>query len=191
MLVLALVLLALPLLVADRLRRLPWFEAGLGHVVRVTLVALFLVFILPDAWEHAGAWSLLAAALGALIPTLAERAGLAEGRVEGVNLLVGQAGLLLHAGFDGMALATSPGASAMAFAVVVHQLPVGLAVIGMQPRGAVLGILSMSAATTIGYLVGHQWLAGMAILPLGLFQAFAGGSLLHFLGHRHEPRPAT
>lgn len=187
MLAAAILLLALPLLVADRLRRLSWFEAALAWVVRVTLVGLFFGFILPDAWEHAGAWSLLTAALGALVPTLAERAGLAEGRVEGVNLLVGQAGLLLHAGFDGMAIATSPGFSAMAVSVLVHQLPVGFAVVGMQPRGALLGVLAMSIATTVGYLVGHEWLAGMAVLPLGLFQAFAGGSLLHFVGHRHAP----
>jgi fatty acid desaturase len=71
--------------------------------------------------------------------------------------------------------------------VLVHQLPVGFAVVGMQPRGALLGVLAMSIATTVGYLVGHEWLAGMAVLPLGLFQAFAGGSLLHFVGHRHAP----
>ena len=137
MLAAAILLLALPLLVADRLRRLSWFEAALAWVVRVTLVGLFFGFILPDAWEHAGAWSLLTAALGALVPTLAERAGLAEGRVEGVNLLVGQAGLLLHAGFDGMAIATSPGFSAMAVSVLVHQLlamALALVILFVLPR---------------------------------------------------------
>ena len=142
--------------------------------------------VLPHAWAEHGAATLAVLAAGAGAPVLVERTSRALApHVDDLALVVGLSGLGLHALLDGAALAPGTGVAA---AVILHRIPVGLAIWWMlRPRhgvrGGVLGIGVLTAATVIGYAVGGE-LAGGHGPGVDLYQAFVGGSLLHVVFHQ-------
>ena len=142
--------------------------------------------VLPHAWAEHGAATLVVLAAGAGAPVLVERTSRALApHVDDLALVVGLSGLGLHALLEGAALAPGTGVAA---AVILHRIPVGLAIWWMlRPRhgvrGGALGIGVLSAATVIGYAVGGE-LAGGHGPGVDLYQAFVGGSLLHVVFHQ-------
>lgn len=174
-------------------------RAALHGFVLVSVVGLILLHVLPHSFELAG-WGVWPVALaGLIVPALAERFDVrSEGRVERVVLLVVALGLGIHALVDGIALVLGDGhdhgGMALAVAVVLHRIPVGLAVWwlirpALGTRFA-LGVLAYIAAVTIlGAALGQHLVALMQTAHIGFVQAFAGGALVHILLHRPDPPP--
>ncbi len=165
----------------------PRASAMLDAAATVLVGGLVLLQILPEALSHGGGMVLAAVAIGALVPAGCGR--LPNGEL-GVVVLATVA-LGLHGLVDGAILATSqePHSQALAEAVVLHSLPVGLAVWratashhGGWVAGAVLGVAV--AAEALGFAAAELVPAGGTSLAVA--QAFVAGSLLHLISHRTE-----
>jgi len=176
---------------------------ALDGFVLVSVGGLVLADVIPHALEHGGGFALPIVLLGLLGPALLER-GLhrAAHHVHTAALLLGLAGLVLHAGIDGLALSGTQGSEIsknLATAVLLHRLPEGLTiwwllrpVYGSRIALATLGLVAGSTAGGMA-LAGHASLAESGAMP-ALIEALVGGSLLHVVIHRphpsvHQPRP--
>jgi uncharacterized membrane protein YraQ (UPF0718 family) len=217
MIFLAISLLSLPLapLLARATARAPVSLALLDGFVFTGLGGLIALHILPESFELAGPWALLAAAIGVFGPGLAEArleraagpsAALAESgtrspsdRAHTGAILLVAFGLGFHALLDGVALASpsvtdTPDARLLALAVVLHRLPLALTLwwllrpaLGL--RFAAGYMVFDAACTTLGYAVGDTGLRLLSNAWLGAFGALVAGSLLHVVIHR--PAPGT
>ncbi len=165
----------------------PRASAMLDAAATVLVGGLVLLQILPEALSHGGGMVLAAVAIGALVPAGCGR--LPNGEL-GVVVLATVA-LALHGLVDGAILATSqePHSQALAEAVVLHSLPVGLAVWratashhGHWVAGVVLGVAVLSEA--LGFAAAELIPVGGSALAVA--QAFVAGSLLHLISHRSE-----
>jgi uncharacterized membrane protein YraQ (UPF0718 family) len=185
------------------LRRIP---GGIGRgffdgFVVVSIGGLVLLHILPHAVAEGGARALGGAFLGVLLPLLTE-ASLDRGvgrRGRNLTLLAGLLGLALHALFDGVALTAGGHDQAhahdqlLALAVVLHRLPVGIAIwwVVTPVFGRKVGVIALAVilgATVLGFFgaeVVHPALKGAG---WAAFQAFVAGALLHVVVGHHEPR---
>ena len=160
--------------------------AALDGFIFVTIGALVLLEALPEAVEAGGIWA-WAFLLGGLFgPNLLERLiHTAARQTHLATLLIGGFGLVLHATADGTALgAGSAHNPLLPLAVILHRLPVGLAVwwllkpsFGNRTAGAMLAL--MVIGTVIGYAAGPQVVAAVDTTALAWFQAFVAGSILH------------
>jgi len=181
--------------VAEKAR---WALATLDGFVLVALGGLILLHVLPHSLELAGVWALVAGIVGLLVPgALHKLLTRRQGKAGPVLVPLALAGLVVHALLDGVALAAPSGEHAgehsemLALAVVLHRLPVGLALWWMSRpawgRLAAFGVLALNAvATVVGATVGASALEGTAGAGLATFQALVAGSLLHVL-FEHSP----
>lgn len=200
LLVLSIVALAAgPLLAAVASRR-PWaVELADGFVV-VAVGGLVVLHVIPSSIEMSGSWALVAALVGLVTPLVFERFELGistrpRGAVVGGLVL---AGVLVHAILDGAAMTEAGHASAaraLAVSVVVHRIPVGLAIwwLVRPSRGlaAALVLLAIEGGGgALGFFFGGHLLEGPLAPHLSLFQAALAGALLHVLAH-HAPSPAA
>jgi zinc transporter ZupT len=154
----------------------------------ITALALL---ILWDTVAEGGVAALGFAALGLAGPLAAEALLHRERGVHLATLAVGVAGLLLHSAADGAALLGGHRGDheALSVAVVLHNVPAGLAIwwlvrtnFGLRAAVAVLALLA--AATAAGY-VGASAVAGVTgTAGFAWLQAFVAGSLLHLTYHR-------
>lgn len=199
-----LVLVLGPILVA-RVRNLRPATVALDAFVVVAIGGLVLIHVLPDSLDRGG-WAALAALVAGLFgPLLAER-GLRPGTTSGAGRVViglALAGLAAHAVIDGLALghdhaANEPGheheaTGLLALAVLLHRLPVGIAIWWLIPRTlgvrvAITTLLLIAGSTVFGFAIG-----GVALdessggQGLAIFQALLAGSLLHVVFHSHLP----
>jgi zinc transporter ZupT len=153
--------------------------------------------ILPDAWDRASIWPVVAVAAGVLVPTWIERVSHAlRHRTDAAALVVGLSGLLLHTLLEGAALVPlESGTSGLAFALAVtlHRVVEGLVVWWLlRPRygatAAVAGVALLLAATGVGFTLGLELLADVESAGVVLYQAFVAGSLVHVVFHqgRHD-----
>lgn len=178
---------------APVIQRTPSLRALLDGLVLVSVAGLVLFEILPAGFADAGWAVVLTALCGFVLPHLAERSfAFAHSGVHKAVLALGTVGLLLHAVADGAALSTEMGA--VTFAVLLHQLPVGLLLwtalrqrAGAWAAFAALG--AMTAATLLGYGGAAASLAFLGDPLRGHLLALVGGGLLHVLfGHGdHDP----
>lgn len=161
-----------------------------------SVFGLVALVIIPSGVSDAGWVALLLALLGFLGPTLIERSlAHAAGPTHATTLALALAGLLAHAFIDGVALQEhghDRTQQMLAVAVVLHRLPVGLAIWWLltptHGRGWATALLvGIAAATAGGFFSGHLV---SSTAGLSLFQAFVGGSLLHVLAHRQHPASA-
>ena len=174
---------------------------ALDGFLLVAMGGLVLLYFLPDSAALAG-WVPAASALaaGLWLPALAGRRLPSLRRPAHVAaLLLGLSALAAHACADGLALSGPAGgdSSMSPLAVVLHRVPVGLAVWfllrplhGLGPALAALG--GLAAATAGGFLgigSGETSIAGSR--AWGLFQALAAGALLHLVLHRSYPVAAA
>jgi len=170
----------------------------------ITIAGLLCFSILPQAIGVGGVVAWMFAVLGLLFPIGLERLfhHLAR-QVHLVILLVGVTGLAVHAVIDGVALAVGgldvphdaelwwhlghrEGGDNLAFAVVLHRFPLGLAVwyllaptLGMVSAIVVLGVLT--AGTLIGFALGPELMSATQGAGIAWFQAFVAGSILHII----------
>jgi len=161
--------------------------------VRISVAGLLLLYVLPQSLALSGWPTVGLFAAGLFLPMIIHGLLKAQER-KTVNWEVGLglAGLALHTFLDGIALHPIGDASeghSLAFAVVLHRVPVGLAVWWlMRPRikAATAVFVLIIASTLLGeFMVGHfswestQWMSS--------FQAFMAGALLHVvIGHSFQ-----
>lgn len=197
-------------------RRRPSAREALDGFVFITIAGIVCVFIVPTAIDAGGLMAVLSLVLGLGFPVAVERLfarSLHEAHVFIVLLAV--LGLVVHAMLDGIALLpleelaldNSPRGNGLfgslfgnqlALGVVLHRLPVGMAIwwsvrTSFGRRAAVATFALIIAATSVAYFAG-QPVVRMADLPLlASFQAFVAGSLVHVVAfgishdHDHDP----
>ena len=157
----------------------------LDSVMYVAVPALVAWQVIPHAWAEFGLLTFLVLAAGMATPNLIERVSRALApHTDNLAILGGLTGLGLHAFLEGAALA--PDGTSVAAAVVLHRIPVGLAIWWiLRPRhgftAGALGIAGIGVATLAGYAAGAELLHGSGV---ELYQAFVGGSLLHVVFHQ-------
>jgi len=186
LLVTLLALAAAPLVEAVSRRRvsLAGFVTGAAQVL---VAGLVLVHVLPFGLATAG-WPAGLALLGGAV------VGSSAHRLPGGARWASRAALvavLVHGLVDGVALAVPVDGhddELLAWAVVLHSLPVGALVWrvahthgGLRSAAAVL--LGSMLATTVGWVAADQMLAGVGAPVLGFVQCLVAGALLHVLGH--------
>lgn len=173
---------------------------GMEGFILVTLGGIIFLHIAPEAWQIAGFASVATGLLGLAFPALLESAyRQALSRAHLVVLAVAAAGIVVHAVLDGIALLPlvaddEPGSRALALGVIIHRLPVGMAIWWvLRPQfGTTVAVLTFAlviVTTVIGYAVGGE-LFSSGEWPLALFQAFVAGSLIHValfgVSHEHD-----
>ncbi|MCL2916101.1 metal transporter [Shewanella corallii] len=175
-------------------------QKGLDGFIFVSLGGLVLVHILPELLHHGGFLSLLFVVLGLWGPTASERLFHRYSEItHNLTLALGIGGLLLHTLTDGgaMVLAQQEGNSPLlALGVILHRLPVGLAIWWLlKPqvgtKWASLVIAAMMVLTSVGYFASAQLLSQLSIDNTVYLQAFVTGSILHVVLHQphgqHDP----
>jgi len=175
-----------PILLLALGRRAWWLEFVDGYIL-FSVGGISLMHLLPKSLVDGGVWAGVAAALGLFLPYFLEKKFVtAHGKVLVLLLL----GLLLHAAFDGAALAlpTADDHGHLQFAVLLHRLPVGLvvfwAVSERQPIWQAFGMVSLLAvATLLGYASASPLQAVSTSSAVALFEAFVVGALLHVVVH--------
>lgn len=192
-LVLSLIALLGPPALARHFTGRPGVAAVLDGMVVAAIGSIVALEVMPEAVTEAGWGALLALLLGLAIPWAAERLGVGDGRVDLASLLIGQSMLLVHAGLDGLALATAAHVGpALVIAVVLHQVPVGLAVWASAdarqgPTAAWVLLVAMGLVTAGAYWAGASAMDAAPPGVVGMFEAGAAGTLLHVVGHGALP----
>lgn len=171
----------------------PALLAFLDGFVLVSIAGLVLLEVVPGAFGDGGPWSFAFLALGAIGPSLVEH-GLQHARREAhlATLALAVLGLLLHSLADGAALTPAQGLheghgharEALAIAIVVHSVPVGLMVwwvmapvFGRTLPAATIAM--MCAGTVAGYLFGLELNSVLGARAFAWFEALVAGSILH------------
>lgn len=187
-----LALLAGPLLYTAAARQ-PRARHALDLVISLAIAAIIVVHIIPEAWQHAGMRALVFLAVGAIFPTALERLfHHAHQSAHLAIIVLASVGLILHAAIDGIALAPASG-GVLAWAIVLHRLPVGMAIWSLvRPNfgtiGAVVVLATITVATCAGYFLADTLNAYAESTAVALFQAFVAGSLAHvaLFGAKHR-----
>ena len=165
----------------------------LDAVILLTVAVIIGVHIIPEALRHGGALAVVLIVLGIAFPMVLER--LFRKATDAAHLVIvaiAAVGLLIHAVVDGIALLPQSG-SGLAYAIVLHRLPVGMALwwavrpsFGNAVTVAVFA--SIIAATAAGYFIGEPIVELAEARTLAMLQAFVSGSLIHIVvfGVKHE-----
>lgn len=189
-----LALLSGPLLYGISKKR-PSLSKAIDLFVLVSVTTLVLVEVVPDIYESGGLWSFVFMAVGMLGPTLIEH-GLTHARREThlATLILAVAGLFAHSFGDGAALSPSGnGTPALAVAVAIHSVPVGLLIWWLMApvfgwRLPALTLAAMCISTIAGYLTGPELNHKLDSQSWTFFQALVAGSILHVVFGRPHSR---
>jgi zinc transporter ZupT len=191
-----------PLLLFGTSRRAA-LRSGVEALVAVSVAALVLFEILPEAVHVVGPTALVAAAVGLGVPILVERrAKAASHGMRHAALGLALVAFALHAATDGLALAGAGGhahghGDGLGLAVALHHVPEGAAIAwllrGRGALGLVLALAFVTLCTLAGFGLGEHVLPWVDPRASTIFQAFVGGLLLHVLLHggAHEHRRAA
>ena len=206
LLIASVVALGLGPLLVSKSPRYPWLFAAVDLGIPLLLLAFVALEIAPEAWELAGAFSLVALAAGVLLPGIFERFFSPDAagrwfRTKEPNdpqpgmaaaLFLGLLGLAIHAAFDGAALAVDAADhdhGSLGWGVVFHRVSDGASVVWLSqgrlgPRGSWYGIGLIASATVLGFVLANAILPFFSTQTAGLLLALLGGTLLHVtLGH--------
>ncbi len=184
-------------LLAAALQRVRGAARLIDAFVLFSVAGLVVFHVFPVAFASAGALAVVAAVAGAALPMLGGKIFSAKpGSVRTASLAIAMVGLAVHAVVDGVALsphthghAHAGSVSLMALAVVLHRIPVGLAIwwlvrARLGTRVAVAVIAAVSVCTVIGFGAAHSLAGVLHGTAMGMFQALVAGSLLHVaVGH--------
>ncbi len=182
-------LLAGPLIYAVAHKR-PSLLAFLDGFVLVSIAGLVLLDVVPGAVVDGGPWSAAFLLLGLLGPTIFEHLlSRARRGAHIAALALAILGLVLHSMADGAALSPLGEEAlhrheALALAVAIHSIPVGLVVWWLMapvfgPLLPSLAIGAMCLGTIAGYRWGIELNAVMGLQASAWFQALVAGSILH------------
>lgn len=162
-------------------------------VIIITIALIIGVHIIPEAMQHGGPQTIAIVLLGLAFPVALERLfRRATDTAHMVIVAIAAAGLIIHAIVDGVALLPRTGAS-LAHAVILHRIPVGMAIWwAARPHyglGVTAGLFAgVIIATTIGFLAGEPVIAMAETRTIAFLQAFVAGSLIHVVlfGGKHK-----
>ena len=173
--------------IGARFRFVHAFVDGLALAI---VGGLCLIFVLPHVVADIGPVGLLLAAGGAAIPWLSHHV------LRGTSWPLGvfAVALAVHVVFDGAVLALRGDHPPFAWAVVMHRLPVGFAIVvaasGVRRSTVASWTLAalMIAATVVGYVLGPTILPWLPHAALAGLEAVVAGVLLHvvFVPHRAQ-----
>ncbi len=183
-----------PLLYVIARRARPLFELIDGFVL-VAVLGLALLEIIPNGLEKAGPWALLAVVVGVLAPRAFAR-GLDGGSSRRAWAFIALLGMAVHAFTDGLAVAGThhvDESHALEWAIILHRIPVGLAIwwmLASRPedgqRSALVALGTIAAASVAGFYGGGALIEHSGGPALGLLEAAVGGLLLHVVAHRPD-----
>jgi len=183
--------LAAPLLLRPLRGAKAVLEAVDGFVL-TAICGLVFMHVLPYSFELGGPWVIVPTLLGLAVPTVAERflfSGRSHGEVHRLVVAVAMVALGLHAMMDGVALHMGAHhhehAHMLAVGVVLHRLPLGVAIWWtVRPtwneKLAWLVLAVVCGATIVGYFAAD---IALPLAALAHLQAFVAGSLLHVMLH--------
>jgi hypothetical protein len=174
-------------------RNSPIAKRVLNASILLTIAAIIAIHIIPEALAHGGKIAIAVILAGLAFPMLLEQ--LFRKATDTAHLVIvalAATGLLVHAVVDGIALLPESG-TGLAYAIVLHRLPVGMAVWwAIRPTfgvaSAVLGFALIIIATAAGYFAGDHIVELANERTLAMLQAFVSGSLIHVLafGVKHD-----
>jgi hypothetical protein len=162
----------------------------LDGLILLSIAAIIVVHVVPEALQYGGKLALAVILLGLAFPLLLERLFRRATNTAHLFIVVlAAAGLLIHAVVDGVALLPESGTS-LAYAIVLHRLPVGMAIwCVVRPNFGTVIAVSVFAlvivATAAGYFAGASILEVAETRTVALLQAFIAGSLIHVVVFRH------
>lgn len=197
-------------------------KSAVDAFTAVSLGGIVILHIWPHAFLTAGAWTLVGGLLGLLLPFLLHGSLHShERKIYPGFVILAFLGLAVHAILDGVAL-FSPlaeesataladhdaddhhgqgSALLLAFAVILHRLPMGLAVwwfaVPMLGRKFAISLLvAIGGATILGFSVAGQLLVAISMPGIAVFEATIAGMLLHVVmghdhGHAEQPSHGT
>ena len=167
----------------------------LDGFIFITIAGIVTVHIIPEALTGGGNLAVLFLALGIAFPVILER-GLHDSfhAAHGLVLALAALGLVIHSVLDGIALLPS-GNRDLAYAVVLHRLPVGMAIWwSLRPNlglaAAVAAFAMIIGASAASFILGAPMVELAEARSLALLQAFISGSLIHIVAfgvsHEHD-----
>jgi zinc transporter ZupT len=173
----------------------------LDGLILLSIAVIIFVHIIPEALAQGGTIAIAVIILGIAFPMLLER--LFRKAADTAHLLIvaiAAVGLLVHAVIDGLALLPGNGVAlgggvGLAHAIILHRLPVGMAIWWVVRPGlgtpVAVGVFALViVATATGYLMGDSVVQMAETRTLALFQAFVSGSLIHIVifGIKHDAK---
>jgi hypothetical protein len=167
----------------------------LDGFIFITIAGIVTVHIIPEALTGGGNLAVLFLALGIAFPVILER-GLHESfhAAHGLVLALAALGLVIHSVLDGIALLPS-GNRDLAYAVVLHRLPVGMAIWwSLRPTlglaAAITAFALIIGASATSFVLGAPMIELAEARSIALLQAFISGSLIHIVAfgvsHDHD-----
>ena len=199
MLILSIVSLLLGPVVYEFGRARPALRQFLDGIVFITIAGIVFVHIIPESIGAGGNLAIVFLLLGLAFPVVLEhRFHDAVPQAHGFILVLAALGIVVHAGIDGIALVpTGDGGhwhgNELAVSVVLHRLPVGMAVWwSVRPnfgKATAIGVFALIiGATVAAYFAAEPVVALAAASSVAWFQAFVSGSLIHVaaFGASHE-----
>ncbi len=155
----------------------------LDGIVFIAIAWIIGVHIIPESLSAGGWLAFFFLLLGILFPLLLKYVFHIASRTTrlAVMILAGM-GLCLHAFIDGIALLPA-GDDRLALAVIVHRVPVGMALWwtfrpALGRGAAIIAFVVIVIATALAYFLGAPVMAMAESRWLAVFQAFVSGSLI-------------
>ncbi len=167
----------------------------LDGFIFITIAGIVTVHIIPEALAGGGQLAIAFLLLGIVFPMVLER-GLHESfhAAHGLILALAALGLIIHSVLDGISLLPTQNRD-LAWAVVLHRLPIGMAIWwSLRPNlgltAAVAAFAMIIAASTASFIIGAPVVELAATSSIAWLQAFISGSLIHIVAfgvsHDHD-----
>lgn len=167
----------------------------LDGFIFITIAGIICVNIIPESLVVGGTLAIVFLILGIVFPVIVERGfhG-AFHEAHKLVLIVAALGLIVHAIIDGIALLPAQGGD-LAHAVILHRLPVGMAIWwSLRPNlglpVAIAAFATISVATAVSYILGGPMVELAEARSIAYVQAFVSGSLIHVVAfgitHEHD-----
>ena len=208
LLLLSIIALAIGPFVYELGRRRPAVRQFLDGLIFITIAGIVCVHTIPDAIHVGGNIVFVFLLLGLAFPIVLERSFHdAVPQAHGFILVLAALGMTVHAAIDGVALAPGSavstgetlffGISPLAFSVVIHRLPVGMAIWwSLRPAfGKTIALAAfavMISATAAAYFFAENFIDLTDATSVACFQAFVSGSLVHVVAfgvsHEHDEK---
>jgi len=155
----------------------------LDGLVFVAIAWIIGVHIIPESLSSGGWLAFVFLLLGVAFPILLKRVFHVASRTAHLAVMfVAGLGLCIHALIDGIALLPASG-DRLASAVIVHRIPVGMALWGtfrpaLGTRAAATAFALIITATGLAFYLGAPVVNMIESRWLAVFQAFVSGSLI-------------
>lgn len=156
----------------------------LDGFIFITIAGIICVDIIPEALATGGKIAVVFLLFGIAFPVIIERGFHGAFHVaHKLVLIVAALGLIVHAIIDGIALLPTQSRD-LAHAVILHRLPVGMAIWwSLRPNlglpVAIAAFATISIATAAAYLLGGPIVELAEARSIAFLQAFVSGSLIH------------